>query len=134
MLVPEGQYMNRLFPNLMVQDMEQTLTFYQNLGFSVLSKMPEESPVWALVELDGIKIMFQSKPSLTAEFPQLADQQSGGALTLWINTPNVKKYFERASIQCKLLKPLGVTDYNGATEFVLRDPDGFILHFSDLEM
>ncbi len=126
--------MSALFPNLMVDDVTSTLSYYEDLGFSVVSKLPAEAPVWAMVALDDVKVMFQSRASLTAEFPQLEDQASGGALTLWISTPDVENLFERVQGQSDIIKPLGVTDYNGATEFVLRDPNGFILHFSDMEM
>lgn len=124
--------MSGLLPNLMVDDISTSLAYYQRVGFAVVNKLPETEPVWALLELGDTKISLQTRSSLIEEFPVLADQKRGGALTLWISTPDVKSLFEQAKTQSDVVKPLGVTEYNGATEFVLMDPDGFILHFSDL--
>ena len=123
--------MSGLFPNLMVDDMIETLSFYEGIGFSIVTKLPVENPIWALLELDGVKLMLQSRGSLCEEFPILAEQSSGGALTLWISNSNVKSLYKKAQFRSEVIKPIGITEYNGATEFVLKDPNGFILHFSD---
>lgn len=78
--------------------------------------------------------MFQSTASLQQEFVQLKGRKMGGALTIWIQVENIKEYYNQIKDKVEVIKPLGVTDYNGATEFVIKDVNGFILHFSDLEL
>ena len=126
--------MTTVTANLMVESVSEALTFYAALGFDVVSKLPESNPVWALVTLGEARLMFQGRSSLESEFPALKDVAGGGALTLWFSTADVKALFERATSVAKVIKPYGVTDYNGANEFVVQDPNGFILHFSDMKL
>ena len=56
--------MSGLFPNLMVDDMIETLSFYEGIGFSIVTKLPVENPIWALLELDGVKLcLLYTSPS-----------------------------------------------------------------------
>ena len=56
----------------------------------------------------------------------------GGALTIWIQVHNIKEYYSQIKDKVEVINTLGVTEYNGATEFIILDVNGFILHFSDL--
>lgn len=123
-----------LHTNLMVDDVASTLSFYTSIGFSINQQAPEKNPVWAYVSKDNVSLMFQSTASLQHEFFQLKRQKMGGALTLWIQVKNIKEYYSQIKDKVEVIKPLGVTEYNGATEFVILDVNGFILHFSDLEL
>lgn len=127
--------LHALTPNLRVDDVETSLSFYENLGFELVQKVPAAGPaIWAHVKRGGVRLMFQSRETLEEEFPLLARHASGGALTLWIQAGDVAALYACVEGMECVLKPLGLTEYNGATEFVLTDPDGFILHFSDLEL
>lgn len=123
-----------LHTNLMVDDVASTLSFYTSIGFSINQQAPEKNPVWAYVTKDNASLMFQSTASLQQEFVQLKRQKMGGGLTIWIQVENIKEYYNQIKDKVEVIKPLGVTDYNGATEFVIQDVNGFILHFSDLEL
>ncbi|MFI1773327.1 VOC family protein [Thalassobellus citreus] len=123
-----------LHTNLMVDDVELTLSFYKSIGFTVLQKAPKENPEWAYIKKDNASLMFQSTLSLQKEFPQLKEQKMGVGLTLWIQTENIEGYYLQIKDKVEVIKPLGVTEYNGATEFVIQDFNGFILHFSDLAL
>ncbi len=125
----------QLYTNLMSEDVNASLAFYELLGFEVLKRLPDDGEChWALIGHGETKIMFQSASSLKAEFRQLDGQGQGGALTLWIQVGDPSELFNRVKEEVKVLKNLGVTDYNGATECVIQDPNGFILHFSDLDV
>jgi catechol 2,3-dioxygenase-like lactoylglutathione lyase family enzyme len=125
----------QLYTNLMSADVNVSLAFYELLGFEVLKRLPDDGEChWALMGHEETKIMFQSASSLKAEFRQLEEQDDGGALTLWIQVENPAILFEEVKEKVKVLKTLGVTSYNGATEFVIQDPNGFILQFSDLDV
>ncbi len=121
--------------NLMVNNVDDTLDYYTNIGFNIIHKSPEEgAPYWAYVEKDDIELFFQSKKSLTEEFPELQKYEQGGALTLWFRVDNISKWYEEIKDKTEVIRPFGITDYNGAREFVIRDINGFILHFSDFDL
>lgn len=61
----------------MVDNVQETLDFYKNIGFTILQKVPIQSPQGARVKKDSVSIMFQSTTSLTKEFPQLQQQKKG---------------------------------------------------------
>lgn len=121
--------------NLMVESVEETLLYYTNLGFEVIHKSSELGHAyWAFVKKDGVQLFFQGKKSLTEEFPELESQTNGGALTLWFYVENIFVWYEQIKNKVTIIRPLGVTDYNGANEFVIMDLNGFILHFSDFNL
>ncbi len=123
-----------LHTNLMVTNVSDTLHYYEAIGFIVDQKFPEENPEWAMVKKDNISLMFQSTDSLQKEFPRLKEQNLGGTLSLWIQVENIESYYIQIKDKVEIIKPLGITEYNGATEFVLVDINGYILHFSTLDL
>jgi len=124
-----------LTPNLRVDDVDATVEFYQELGFALVRKVAASgSSVWAQMKWGTVSLMFQSRNSLEEEFPLLAAHRDGGALTLWIQATDITALFRDVEKSGHILKPLGKTEYNGAMEFVMVDPNGFILHFSDLKL
>lgn len=126
--------LKELYINLMVENVQSTLHYYESIGFATIQKLPAESPLWARVKKDNVFLMFQSTGSLQEEFPQLKPSSNGVPLTLWIQTENIENYYEQIKGKTKIIKPIGITEYNGATEFVVEDNNGFILHFSDLKL
>lgn len=124
----------KLYVNLMVNEVENTLDYYESIGFTTIQKAPSISPEWALIQKDNISLMFQSTNSLTTEFPQLKNQSIGRPLTLWTQTEDIDNYYEKIKNKVKITKELGITQYNGATEFVIEDNNGYILHFSNMEL
>ncbi len=120
---------------LMVKNVDETLTYYTNLGFKIIYKSPLEGPsYWAFVQKDNVKLFFQSKTSLTEEFPELQNYERGGASTLWFRVDNISMWYEEIKDKTKVIRPFGITPYNGAKEFVIMDINGFILHFSDFDL
>ena len=121
--------------NLMVENVEDTLGFYCDIGFNIIDKFPESGPAyWAYVKKNNIELFFQSKKSLTEEFPELKEYGRGGALTLWFRVDNIINWYAELRDKTGIIRPFGITDYNGAKEFVVRDINGFILHFSDFDL
>ena len=120
---------------LMVKNVDETLTYYTNRGFKIIYKSPLEGPsYWAFVQKDNVKLFFQSKTSLTEEFPELQNYERGGASTLWFRVDNISMWYEEIKDKTKVIRPFGITPYNGAKEFVIMDINGFILHFSDFDL
>jgi len=131
----ESSILKSISNNLMVEDVDETLLYYTNLGFEIVHKSPETGPAyWAFVKKDRVELFFQSKTSLIEEFPELENYEKGGALTLWLQVENISKWYNEIKDKTEVIRPFGITPYNGAKEFVIIDMNGFILHFSDFDL
>ena len=131
----ESSVLKSISNNLMVKDVDETLAYYTNLGFRIVHRSPETgSAYWAFVKKDQVELFFQSKTSLIEEFPELENHERGGALTLWFQVGNVFQWYEEIKDKTEVIRPFGITPYNGAKEFVIMDINGFILHFSDFDL
>ena len=115
----------------MVANITETIDFYVDvLGFETKISYPD----WVYLKKGSAELMFQSAKTLKKEFPELKLHSTGGALTIFIQLDNVKKLFDSIHDKSCVIRPFGVTEYNGANEFVLQDLNGFILHFSDVKL
>lgn len=120
---------------LMVSNVDETLAYYTNLGFEIVYKSPQTGAAyWAYIKKDNVELFFQSKESLTKEFPELENYNKGGAMTLWLRVDNIEQWYEEIKDKAEVIRPFGITPYNGAKEFVILDINGFILHFSDFDL
>jgi len=121
----------KLTPNLMVDDMRQTLDFYQNiLGFELAATVPDKPPYnWVMLGRDEVQIMFQTRESLGEEIPALESTPLGGALSLYVRVRDIDALYERVQGNAKIV--LGMRDaFYGMREFALQDPNGFVLMFA----
>ncbi len=120
-----------LSPNLMVDNVNETLDFYVSvLGFNKIVTVPETGKLdWAMVQSGSIAFMFQEKENIKAEYPQLKEFENGGGLTFYINVMNVHELFENLKGKVKIAKEMHTTFY-GATDFAIEDNNGYILTFS----
>ncbi|TYP94801.1 putative conserved protein PhnB, glyoxalase superfamily [Fodinibius salinus] len=121
-----------LSPNLMVEDVNKTTKFYTDiLDFELLQTVPEEGNLeWALVQRDGVSLMFQKKESIRDEYPDLKNQKGGGALTFFIKVEDLEDLYQGIKDKVNLIKDIHETFY-GTKEFAIQDPNNFILTFSD---
>lgn len=133
-MTTSSKQLKALYTNLMVADVSKTCLYYEKLGFKTIQQSPSTSPEWAMIQKDAISFMFQSTTSLQTEFPQLQQHPNGAGLTLWIQVNQIEDYYKQVKEHVQLLQPIGITEYNGATEFIIEDLNGFILHFSDFEL
>lgn len=120
-----------LSPNLAVKDVNKTVDFYTNiLGFNCIMTVPEEGQfVWAMVQADGLTIMFQELKNLAEEYSQLENLSIGGSLTFYINVTDIQKLYDKLKDKVAIIKELHKTFY-GATDFAIEDCNGYILTFS----
>jgi len=125
--------MESLSPNIFVSDMKATVAFYQLLGFSVAMSVPEtgEDLVWAMMTNGKVTMMFQTFESLAEELPEIS-RANGGSLLLYINLKDIKGFFEQIKDKVTVLKGLETTFY-GATEFSIKDNNGYVLTFAEHE-
>lgn len=121
--------MEELTPNLMVDDVNETIEYYQkHLGFELVMTVPEEGKFfWAMLQCGKISLMFQEKQSILAEYPML--KPAAGGLTFYIKVKDVTSLFAKVKGKVNIVSDLHKTFY-GAEEFALQDPNGFVLNFA----
>jgi len=125
--------MESLSPNIFVKDMKATVAFYQLLGFSVAMSVPEtgDDLVWAMMTNGKVTMMFQTFESLADELPEIS-RADGGSMLLYINLKDINGFFEQVKDKVTVLKGLETTFY-GATEFSIKDNNGYVLTFAEHE-
>ena len=124
--------MESLSPNLFVKDIAKSMEFYKKLGFEVTMSVPEQAPfVWLMMKCGSVTIMLQTLESLANDLPEIR-RTEGGSLLFYINLKGIHKFFESVKDKVEVLKGLEKTFY-GATEFSIKDADGYVLTFAEHE-
>ena len=124
--------MDSIAPNIFVEDIQKTIEFYKLLGFTIVASVPEQGDlIWVMLVYGKVTFMFQTFQSLGEELPEVS-RQNGGSLLLYIQIKEIRKFFESIKDQVKILKGLETTFY-GATEFSIKDPNGYVLTFAEDE-
>ncbi len=126
---------NKLVPELNVSNLEKSLDFYINiLGFKLEYKRNE--PEFALISREGAQLMLEENPNSPWNTGAL-DYPRGRGINLQITVSDVHllvKALEKKSYPLKL--PLKDSYYHvgdlmvGCREFLVMDPDGYLLRFS----
>ena len=121
----------QLTPNLMVEDVNQTIDYYQSvLGFELITTVPDSGQFdWAMMKRDEVTLMFQARTSLGGEIPVLQEHAIGGSLTFYIDVTEVKAWYETLKDKANLVQPFHTTFY-GRDEFAISDGNGYILAFA----
>ncbi len=124
--------LKKLTPNLMVEDVARTLAFYrETLGFEVVTTLPEQEPFdFAIVQRDGVELMFQSRPSLSENVPALSGSPIGASQTFYIEVTGIRDLYESLREKVEIVVDFHTTFY-GTQEFYFRDINGYILSFSE---
>ena len=125
--------LNTLTPNLMVNDVEETIEYYTDiLGFTLLKTVPEVGVIdWAMVKRNNVMLMFQSAKSLKDELPKLKAQKPGGGLTFYIKVDKITELHEELmDNEVEIISDLESTFYD-TIEFSIIDINGYILTFSE---
>ena len=124
--------LKKLTPNLMVEDVAQTLDFYRDvLDFEVLTTLPGQAPFdFAIVQRDGVELMFQSRASLSDNVPALTGVPIGASQTFYIEVEGVRDLYQALHDQVEIVVDFHTTFY-GTQEFYFRDINGYILSFSE---
>jgi uncharacterized glyoxalase superfamily protein PhnB len=125
--------MENLTPNIFVESMDETIAFYQSIGFTLTMTVPEDGGdlIWAMMTNGNVTFMFQSFVSLGEELPQIS-RQNGASMLLYINIKKIREYFELIKDKVTVLKGLDKTFY-GATEFSILDNNNYVLTFAEDE-
>ncbi len=121
-----------LTPNLMVEDVNQTITFYENVfGFELSQTVPEEGKfVWASMRSGDVEIMFQGRDSLSEELPVFEGTPLGGSLTFYLRIDDLEGFYDRVKDQVTVLQDLHTTFY-GMKEVAVKELNGYIFVFAE---
>lgn len=124
--------LQKLTPNIMVEDVNRTVQFYQEvLGFELLASVPEEGQFdWAQVQRGGVQLMFESRSSLGGDIPYLKETPIGATLSLYIEMSGVDDLYTQLKERVTVAQDLHTTSY-GAKVFVMLDCNGYILAFAE---
>ncbi len=87
--------------------------------------------VWAMMTCGNVTFMFQTFESLGSELPAIS-REDGGSLLLYIQTKEIRQFYEEIKDKVNVIKGLEKTFY-GATEFSIQDINGYILTFAQDE-
>jgi uncharacterized glyoxalase superfamily protein PhnB len=122
----EFQSVTPVFP---VNDISATIRWYEEqLGF-IGDPFPENEPyVFAILRRDDVEIMLQRIAGY--EKPDLYNSRRGGVWDAYFRVEGVKDLFESVKDEATILKPLRKQPY-GNWEFEMRDPNGYVLVFSE---
>lgn len=122
--------LNSVAPTFPVADVDATIHWYETvLGFTSYP-FPENPPhVFAIVCRDGIEIMFQRIDGY--QKPDLYQRRDGGVWDAYIRMEGVKEFYDAVKDQVEIQLPLRKQGY-GDWEFEVKDPNGYILVFSEL--
>lgn len=117
-------------PTFPVSDVDATILWYETeLGFTSYP-FPESPPyAFASVCRDDIEIMFQRIDGY--QKPDLYDLRSAGVWDAYIRMVGVKGFYESVKDKIEIRTPLRKQGY-GDWEFEVKDPNGYILVFSEL--
>jgi uncharacterized glyoxalase superfamily protein PhnB len=124
--------MKSVSPNLYVKDINATVDFYKQLGFTVAATVPDEAPfIFVMMTCGEVTFMFQTIDSLGSELPSIS-RESGGSMMLYIQIAGIRIFYDKIKDNVKVLKAIEKTFY-GATEFCIEDNNGFVITFAEDE-
>ena len=112
-----------------VSDIGATIRWYEEqLGFTG-DPFPDCEPyVFAILRRDNVEIMLQRLVGY--EKPDLYNSRAGGVWDAYFRIEGVHDLFESVKDEATIVQPLRKQPY-GNWEFEVRDPNGYLLVFSE---
>lgn len=120
----------KLTPILTVEAIEPCLPFWlDRLGFTKTTEVPHEDRLgFAILQKDGIEVMYQTLDSIAADAPSLAAGMPKGGSILFIEVDDIDA-IETAMAGADIVVPRRRTFY-GAEEIFAREPGGHLVGFA----
>ncbi len=136
---------NGLVPNLMTENVADTVRYYQDtLGFKLLMAVePVENSkpnfpteladdmhlIWANMSFENAEFMFQNREGLVEEVPVLKDVVIGASQTLYIRLEqDIDAHYEHLKDKVNVVvEP--TTKFYGMREWIMQDCNGYVLCF-----
>jgi catechol 2,3-dioxygenase-like lactoylglutathione lyase family enzyme len=126
----------RLVPELDVADLDRALAFYVDvIGCRVLFARPEER--FAYLDLAGVHLMLEEATGPGRRFRTAPlEHPYGRGVNFMIEVPEIEQLHDRVkAAACDMVIPLEERWYrqdeieNGQRQFIVADPDGYLLRF-----
>ena len=123
---------NKLTPNLVVSDVARAVAFYRDrLGFEVETTVPEAEPyVFAIIRSGPVQIFLNAPEPAIEEYPAMKGRPLGGTFTMFIEVTGIERTYDELKAQIPIVAPLE-TKWYGVAEFVVADPDGYLITFAE---
>jgi uncharacterized glyoxalase superfamily protein PhnB len=125
--------LKQLTPVLVVDQVEPGIAFWiDRLGFQKITDVPgpDGKMMFAIIQGDGIEIMYQTRASVIADYPGVAKELEGRSCVLFITVDNIDAV-EKALAGAPVVKPRHQTFY-GSTEIYVREPGGHMVGFAQM--
>ena len=120
-----------IVPVFSVADVGATLNWYQTkLGFWSDPFPAQEPYVFAILFRDNVEIMLQRVEGY--QRPDDYGSRAGGVWDAYIRSGHVKELYDGIKEEVTIVKPLRHQPY-GAWEFEVKDPNGYVLVFSEIQ-
>jgi uncharacterized glyoxalase superfamily protein PhnB len=127
MIMPK---LNTAAPTFVVSDVGATIRWYrEHLGFDAYPFPKEEPFVFASIVRDGVEIMLMRIEGY--QKPDLSSLRPSGLWDAYIRMEGITELYESVRDKLPVKMPLVRQSY-GDTEFEVRDPNGYVLVFSEL--
>ena len=126
-----GAKLRKATPVFLVGDIAATMRWYvTNLGFDAHA-IPDSRPHdFCIMKKDDVQIFLQQLGGYRK--PDVYSDREGGVWSVYVQTQGVREFFHELSTlqDVTILEPLCHQPY-GQTEFVVRDPNGYVLVFAE---
>ena len=121
--------MKKLTPIMTVESIEPCLQFWTALGFEITATVPHEDAMgFAMLQKDGVELMYQSRASVEADLPAIVADVMGGATTLFIEVESLDEILPTLE-GADVVQERRQTFY-GMDEIFVRAPCGTIVGFA----
>lgn len=120
----------RVTPLLSVPQVEPCVKFWvERMGFQKTAEVPDGNTIgFALLEKDGVELMYQSYHSIESDNAAMAEVASKGTTFLYVEVNNLDDVIA-AMKGAEIAVPLRTTFY-GMRELGVKDPAGHIILFA----
>ena len=125
---------NSLIPELSVSNINKSLTFYTNIGFKIVYQREEDKFYFLQLEDNQIMIQEINNNWNTGEL----SYPFGRGINISMTIIDIDKYYSIIKeINIELFEPLKINKYKANDiiyedkEFLIQDPDGYLLRFNN---
>jgi len=120
----------KITPILFAQEIEPCVQFWtQRMGFTKTVEVPEGDRLgFALLEKDGLELMYQSYASVEKDNPATAEAVKKGPAFLYIDVDDLECALAAVG-NAEIVMPVRSTFY-GSREFGIKDPVGHYIIFA----
>lgn len=123
-----ANWLKRITPILLVDAIEPCLAFWDALGFEKTAEVPHGDALgFVILEKSGLEIMYQTRASVAADVPALAEAPMQGTF-LFLEVMDLEATIEAVE-GAPVVFPRRRTFY-GMEEICVREPGGNVVTFA----